>query len=57
VRLHATYLKGAVLEVLPDVDGEVLVLLDVLLDIDLALQLCDKLIADCCAVSLGLLLS
>jgi hypothetical protein len=46
VQLHVAYLKGAVLEVLPDVDREVVVLLHVLLRGDLALQLCDQLIAD-----------
>jgi hypothetical protein len=46
VQLHVTYLKGAVLEVLPDVDREVVVLLHVLLRGDLALQLCDQLFAD-----------
>lgn len=46
-----TYLEGAVLEVLLDVGGEVVILLHVLLHGDLALKLCDKLFICCNYVS------
>jgi hypothetical protein len=48
---RVSYLEGAVLEVLLDVRGQIVVFLHVLLHGDLALELCDKLIADCDTVS------
>jgi hypothetical protein len=57
VQRNTAYLKRAVLEVLPDVDREVVVLLHVLLRGDLALQLCDQLVADWYRVSPSLPIS
>jgi hypothetical protein len=47
VDADSAYLKRTILEVLLDISREILVLLHVLLHGDFALQLCDKLIADC----------